>query len=409
MQSLFSNLYEKIMKLWQKNIIAIILGSIVGIIFKQHVSELRVIGELFINITKMVSVPLIFFILIKTITDFYGKINVGSVIFRSIKAFTITGILAILISGSVALLMLETNYSNSTISNDYSGDIFNLSQITSYLFPTNFFIPFLEDKVVQVVLLSVFISYALLTSNKAPKVVFKFIEEITNMLLRMIELVIELTPYAIFSYSAWLAGSLNIEAIIGFSKLFYIIILSYGVLLTLLWLYIGLILKINPSKFFRKSLEYQVFALSTGSSKASLAFTLSQGVNQLGISPSKANILIPLGASINMTGLAVYLSSSAIFLAHSYNIELDLARYGIIFVISFVGPIGAAGLAGGALLIMPMLLSSIGIPFEALVLVVAVDPIINGVRTAMNITGDVVVALIIDKQDKELNETIYNQ
>jgi|GEM_PF-4179216 len=397
------------MKLWHKNIIAIIAGSITGIIFKEQASKLKVIGELFIDITKMISIPLIFFILIKTITDLSKESNIKHFISRSLKAFTTTGAIAILISTIVSLILSDIESTTQATYNNFSKSTLNITNIMNHIFPTNFLTPFIENRVLQVTLLAIFFSYTLSLLPKKPIILLSLISEINDLLFKMLELVIQFTPWAMLTYSAWLASSLDTNLIIKFSQLLYIILITYIILLLILGIYIKFVIKLNPLKFFLKSLEYQVFAFSTGSSKASLSFTLSQSITQLGISPTKANLLIPLGASLNMTGLAAYLSASAIFLAKFYNIELDLVNYLTIFTISFISPIGAAGLPCGALLIIPMLLSSIGIPFEALVLMTSIEPLVNGIRTAVNITGDVGISLIIDKQDKELNENIYNR
>jgi len=318
---------------------------------------------------------------------------------------TLIGIVvALAITGSGKLIVTDT-----LILSDFIKNNLNISQIINHLFPTNLLIPFIKNNVLQLVFLSMFISYALIMQPQSPVYILKLFSEITEVLLKMLEWLIKFAPYAIFAYSTWLAGSLNVDTLVKFSMLFQILFAGFLMQLVTLGLYIKIYAKLNPFKFFAKSFEYQVFALTTGSSKASLPFTITQSISQLGISPTKANFLIPLGASINMAGLAIYLSSTSIFLANFYNIELSFADYIMIFILALLSPVGAAGIIGGALLIIPIFLSTLGIPLEALVFITALDPLINGIRTAINITGDVGVALVIDKIDKELNEDIYNK
>lgn len=384
------------MKLWHQNILAIFTGLISGFIFKTQAGDLKIFGDLFINITKMLAIPLIFFSIIKSITNLGNGSK--TLLTRSFTLFIAAAVIAALIGIITSWVLLNKNLTSHVINGEFS-----ISTMIMHIFPTNFIGAFLEEKVMQIVLLAVFIAYSLLNlqSKATATAIITLVDEITTLLLKMLSYILKATPLAIFAYSNWLTSSLDMDMLYRLSKLFQILLVAYLIQVIALGIYIKFKTNISPMEFFAKSFEYQLFAFSIGSSKASLPFTISQAIEKLNISSARANLLIPLGASINVAGLSIYLGVVAIFFANFYNIDLNISSYLLILTISVLAPIGSAGLMGGALLVIPMLISAIGLPAESLVLLAAIDPIVNGIRTAMNITIDVGITLIIDKTTKE--------
>jgi Na+/H+-dicarboxylate symporter len=165
--------------------------------------------------------------------------------------------------------------------------------------------------------------------------------------------------------------------------------------------------KLSPIPFFKKSLEYQLIAFSTSSSKASLPVAIKTCKESMGVSETSASFILPLGASINMNGIAIYGGLCAIFFAQATGKILSLTDYGLIILTSTLGSIGGSGIPSGTIFMLPMILGSVGLPIEGIALIVGVDRIIDMMRTVISITGDACVALCIDHSEKLLDKKRY--
>ena len=164
----------------------------------------------------------------------------------------------------------------------------------------------------------------------------------------------------------------------------------------------------SPMPFYRKSLEYQSIALSTGSSKASLATTMQVCRQRLGISESSTSFVLPLGASINMDGMAINLALTSVFFAQMMGIALSLSDYMVIILTATLGSMGGAGIPGGSLVMLPMILSAVNMPIEGVAIIAGIDRVLDLLRTAINITGDATITLVIDSSEGTLDRDLYN-
>ena len=166
--------------------------------------------------------------------------------------------------------------------------------------------------------------------------------------------------------------------------------------------------RLSPFPFYRKSLEYQALAFSTSSSKATLPTTMDVCLNKMGISKNSTSFVLPLGAAINMDGMAIYLGICTMFFVQIYGIQLTTVDYIIIMLTSTLGSIGAAGIPGGTLIMLPMVLSALNLPIEGIAFIAGIDRVLDMMRTTINITGDATITLIIDSSEGTLNKKLYN-
>jgi Na+/H+-dicarboxylate symporter len=150
-----------------------------------------------------------------------------------------------------------------------------------------------------------------------------------------------------------------------------------------------------------------MIALSTGSSKASLATTMKVCTQKLGISESSTSFVLPLGASINMDGFAINLGLTTVFFAQVMGVSLSISDYLIIIFTSTLGSMGAAGIPGGSLIMLPMVLSSVGLPIEGVAIIAGIDRVLDLLRTAINISGDATITLVVDHSEGNLDKEVY--
>ena len=165
--------------------------------------------------------------------------------------------------------------------------------------------------------------------------------------------------------------------------------------------------RISPIAFYKKSIEYQMIALSSGSSKACLATTMQVCRGRLGISETSTSFVLPLGASMNMNGLSIKIGIAVMFFAQSMGVDLAFADYIVIILTGTLGSIGGAGIPGALIIMLPIVLSSVGLPIEGVALLVGIDRVLDLLSTTINITGDATVTLVVDHSEGNLDKEMY--
>ncbi|MBV8938376.1 MAG: dicarboxylate/amino acid:cation symporter, partial [Alphaproteobacteria bacterium] len=227
------------------------------------------------------------------------------------------------------------------------------------------------------------------------------------VMFRLIEMVVQFSPYGVFALIAWVVGTQGFDILMALLKL---VLVVCGALFTQ-YLLFGLMVivfgRLSPLPFYRKMLEPQAMAFSTSSSKATLSTAMRVVNEEMGVSKNSTSFVLPLGASINMDGTAIYLGICALFFSQLYQIPIDTHHYIILVLTATLGSIGAAGIPGGSLIMMGMVLTSVGLPLEGIALIAGVDRILDMLRTTVNITGDSLITLLVDKSEGGFDQSIY--
>ena len=166
--------------------------------------------------------------------------------------------------------------------------------------------------------------------------------------------------------------------------------------------------RVDPIPFLKKMRTAQAFAFSTSSSGATIPVTLSTVEKRLGVDNSTASFVIPFGATINMDGTAIMQGVATVFIATIYGIELSLTDYLTVIGMSVLASIGTAGVPGAGLIMLAMVLNQVGLPVEGIALIMGVDRLLDMMRTAVNITGDAVVAMIVARSEDTVSMEIFN-
>ncbi|MCE2992922.1 MAG: dicarboxylate/amino acid:cation symporter [Candidatus Jidaibacter sp.] len=398
------------MKLWQKVLIGMIAGICLGYFYGEQVSVLKPIGQLFINMIKMVVIPLIFFSILNGIASVSDARTFGRVGMKALIAYSSTTVFAVIIGLTFANVFepglgVHIDLSSElSVEPHHSGD---LGDILMNIIPSNPFKAMSDANTIQVVFFAFFTGFALILIGDKGNEVRSFVASATQLVFKMIELVIKLTPYGVFAIMAWVVGHYGIDVVLSLGSFVLTVTaalaLQYVVFGVLILVFTGL----NPLYFYRKMLETQAVAFATVSSKATLPIAIKELMQKLGVSKQSASFILPLGASMNMDGVAIYLGICAIFFAQIFGIDLSFQQYLIIIVTSTIGSIGAAGFPGGSMVMMGMVLTSVGIPLEGVSLILGVDRFLEMIRTLINITGDCAVTLMVDSWEGNLNKSVY--
>jgi Na+/H+-dicarboxylate symporter len=398
------------LKLWQKVILGMVLGGLVGHLLGNEASFFRYIGEAFINMIKMVVVPLIFFSILNGVTNLNDAATFNRLGSRALIYYTMTTVFAVVMGLFFATVFEPGIGLNINLDTGGSGlqTARSLLDIVTDIIPTNPIKAMAEGHIMQVVMFAFFTGFALIKIGEQGREVKSLVASATQLVFKMIELVIKLTPYGVFAIMAWVIGIYGIDVFFSLAKFCFVVMGAFVVQYLLFGALIFVCGRISPMPFYRKMIETQVLALATVSSKATLSTADHVLRTKMGVSKQSSSFILPLGASMNMDGTAIYLGICSVFFAQMTGVELSLSQYIIIIVTCTLGSIGAAGIPGGSMAMMGMVLSSVGLPLEGMTIVIGVDRFLDMLRTVINITGDCAVTLIVDKAEGTFNSDIYN-
>jgi len=398
------------MKLWQKVTIGLFLGILFGIYFSEYIPFVKPMGDVFLRMIQMIIVPLIFFSLVSGMTSMSDPSSLGRVGFKSVVAFLGTTVFAVIFGIIIALTLKP----GEGVSLDFglqpeivTAKSFNMIDFFLNFIPSNIFDSFAKGNIVQVVFFSLFTGFCINSMGPVANPIKEGFHLVSKMVLRMISMIIQLSPYGAFALTAWVVGTQGTDVIISLSHLLLAVVIAMFCQYIICGILIYIFCRISPIPFYKKSFEYQMLAFSTSSSKATLGTTMQICRDKLGISNSSTSFVLPLGASINMNGSAIYLSLTTIFFAQIMNVTLMPYDYLVIIVTATLGSLGSAGIPGAGLIMLPMVLSSIHLPIEGVALIAGIDRILDMLRTTINITGDATITLIIDHSEGTLDEEKY--
>jgi Na+/H+-dicarboxylate symporter len=405
------------MKLWQQVLIGLVLGIVAGVLLKEDAASLKIFGTIFINLVKMVIVPLIFFALLSGITSMSGEGNFTRIGIKGFSAYILTSIFAVIIGLTAGTLFKPGASINlNEILQSHGGVIPevvtkappSISEFLLGLISTNPIQSMASDNFLQIIIFSIFTGITINMVGDKAKPLKEIIFSASQVMFKMIENIIKLAPFGVFGYMSWVIGTQGVDVLNALAKLIVVFLGSCVLQYVVFGFMILIFARVSPMPFYRKILLTQSIAFSTSSSKATLSTAMSQLQEKMGVSKTNSNFLMPLGVCINMDGTAIYLGICALFFAQAYGIDLTMQNYLMLVLTCTFGSIGAAGIPSGSIIFMGMVLSSVGLPIEGIGIILGVDRVLDMIRTTINITGDSAITLIVDKSEGGLNIEKYH-
>lgn len=395
------------MKLFQKILIGFIVGIILGAIWGPGISWIQPIGTIFLNLLKMLIVPLIFSSLVVGVSSIAEPKKLGRVAGKTIAYYLITTAIAIIIGllignilqpGAGMNLALEGTAQEAAKAPSLIDTLINL-------IPTNPIGAMAQGTILQVIVFALFFGYAMTRAGEKGKAVLTFFEGFAETMYKLTGIVMEFAPYGVLALIAVTVGKHGISVLVPFAKL--ILAVYLGVIIHAVVVYSGmvsLIAKMSPLKFFKGFAEATLLAFTTCSSSSTLPVSMRAAQENLGVSPTISSFVLPLGATVNMDGTALYQGICALFVAQAYGIHLGLGGQLTILLTALLASIGTAGVPGAGLVMLSMVLTSVGLPLEGVALIAGIDRILDMARTAINVTGDGACAVVVAKTEGELAE-----
>ncbi|MEC0248944.1 dicarboxylate/amino acid:cation symporter [Paenibacillus chitinolyticus] len=395
------------------------VGLIVGFIFntfKIDAKSVSTIGTIYVNLIKMMVIPLVVVLVINSIAGLSNLGQLRKIGLKTIGLFLATTGVAALIGLLVALVFDPgSGIPQGTLKDFKPKEIPTFSQVILDLVPSNPFNEMATGKVVPVLVFAIFVAVAIVhIGSKKPdavKPVKDLIASLAQVLHQVIKYVIRLTPYGVYALIAAMAAKYGVDTL---KPLIMLILATYTALLLHFIITFGglvtFVAKVNPFKFFRKAYPTIAVAFTTRSSYATLPVNLEVLTKRLRVSPRIASFVAPLGATINMNGCGgVWPAVVAIFVAGVYHIPLTVSDYILIVLVSMISSVGVAGVPGPAAISTTVVLTALGLPLEGLGLTLAIDAIVDMGRTAVNATGTTVSTLIVANSEGEFDRASFDR
>lgn len=398
--------------LWKKILIGMVAGIIVGTIMGPSAEMLKPIGTLFINAIKMLIVPLVFCSLVVGVTAMQDSAKMGRMGLKSIVIYLLTTAVAITIGLGLGTL-LEPGAGLNMVADANAAAVAkeapSLVSTIINLIPKNPIEALAGGKILQIIVFALGLGIALNLIGEKGAPAVKMFNSLAEAMFKLTELVMKFAPYGIFALMAWVAGKYGMDVLLPLFKVIGAVYL--GCVLHVLVVYTGAITFIAglpPVKYLKGILNAQMMAFSSTSSSGTLPVSIRCARENLGVSKGTASFVLPLGATINMDGTALYQGVAALFVAQAFGIDLSTADYLTIIATATLASVGTAGVPGAGLIMLSLVLTTVGLPMEGLAIIAGIDRILDMARTSVNVSGDLMVSVLIGKSEGELDETIYN-
>lgn len=418
---------KKKLGLTTKIFIGLIAGAIFGILLNYFVPSssfkddiiingvLYVIGQGFIRLMQMLVVPLVFCSLVCGSMSIGDTKKLGTIGVKTLLFYIATTAIAI----SVALAI--ANLINPGIGLDMSSVTAASSSITASastsfvdtllnIIPTNIFNGLASGTMLQIIFFALMLGVIIAKLGDRVEIVGNFFSQFNDIMMEMTMIVMKVAPIGVFCLIGKTFAGIGFEAFLPMLKYMLGVFLALGVqcfivYLGLLKLFTGL----NPVIFIKNFFPVMAFAFSTATSNATIPLSINTLAQKMGVSKRVSSFTIPLGATINMDGTAIMQGVAVVFAAQAYGILLTPMDYITVIGTATLASVGTAGVPGVGLITLTMVFNSVGLPVEAIALIMGIDRILDMTRTAVNITGDAVCTTIVAKQNNAVNKDIYYQ
>ena len=385
--------------------IAIVLGAGAGVLLGEKAGHLKVVGDIFISLLKMIIVPLIVASMVCGITSVgdirkLGRMGVRTLVYYLATTVLAAGVGLVLVNviqpgagvdmGLTAAADLETGQAPSAIS------------LIKDIVPENVFAAMTGDKVLSVIFFSLILGVAISSIGEKGKAAAAFFDSFNAAMMKITGWIMRLAPLGVFALMASTIGQMGMGVIKPLGAYMATVVTGLGIhACVTLSVLLGIFGRYSALKFARHVFGAVATAFSTASSAATLPITMECVEQNVGVSNRVASFVLPLGATINMDGTALYEAVAAMFIAQAYGIDLTMGQQLVIVFTATLASIGAAAIPGAGLVTMVIVLTAVKLPLEGIGMLLAVDRLLDMFRTAVNVWGDACGAAVVARLDGE--------
>ena len=410
-------------RLWLKVLLGMLLGLFAGILLGPNVNIvsretavtagdwLALPGQLFLVLIQMIVVPLVFASVILGLCATEDVQQLKRLGIWVVSFFVVTTVIAIIIGVNLALLIKPGTYIDSQLLQSTLGSgvmpsretaaVPGLSELPSKLinlFPSNPLNSMVENQMLQVVIFAVIFGLAILMTNpQRSKPLLEFLGSLQEVCMTIVRGAMWLAPIAVFGLIAQLSSKIGFDALLGMAVYVGTVLLGLSMMLIFYLLLLLVTATYRPITFLKRIRDVMLLGFSTSSSAAVMPLSIKTAEESLQVRPSIAQFVIPVGATINMNGTALYQGVAAIFLAQVFGVDITTSGLVVLVIVAVGASIGSPATPGVGIVILSLILDSVGIPPAGIALIIGVDRLLDMCRTAVNVTGDLVTCVVMDK------------
>jgi len=413
-------------KLWQRVLVGLVLGIFLGLTLSNTMGQeaavawidsyIRPVGLMFINLIRMLIVPLIFTTLVAGVVAMGDPARLRSLGAKTIILYLTTTLFANVIGLTFGTIFRPGEGADlgAVEAVPVSTEAPSIVDRLLAIIPTNPVAALADGNVLAIIFFSLLLGVGISGAGAAGKKLGDLFDSASEVVLKITHYVMEVAPFGVFALVTYTAASQGLEALASIFTLILAVylgliahaIITYGFL-------VRVVLNLPLVRFFRGLTDPIAVAYSTASSSATLPVTIAAASDNLGVKKSVAGSVLPLGATINMDGTALYLGILALFTAQAFGYDLTLMNYVMIAFTAAIVSIGAAGIPSASLFLLAIVLETFGVTPEHTAIIVGfilpVDRIMDMARTAVNVTGDAAVATAVAKWEGELDEETFKK
>ena len=397
------------MNLSVKIFAALVLSVIVGLIAGEAGLPfikwwIAPIGTMFINLIKMMIVPVVFTSLVVGMTSLGDTKKLGRIGFRTVAIYLFTTAIAIIIGFAVAgVVQPGVGSELGAGTAPKVKDAPYIMQVFLDMIPTNPIDSMAKAAILPTIVFALFIGVGIIkVGGDRAQILVKFFDACAEVCYKIIAMIMEIAPIGVFCLLLPVVAANGPKVLLPLLSV--IVAMAVGGLIHAVGVY-SIMAKVmgghSPISFFKGMSEAMMIAFTTCSSAGTLPVNMKNCQEKLGVSREVTSFVLPLGATLNMDGTAIYMGVCSVFIANVFNVPLTFEQMGLIVLTGTIASIGTAGVPGAGLIMLAMVLQSVGLPLEGLALVAGIDRVLDMFRTTVNITGDAAVAIAINKMEAD--------
>jgi Na+/H+-dicarboxylate symporter len=402
---------KKLQLHWQI-LIALIIAILWGLFLTDYVYLVDWMGVLFLRALKMIIIPLVFTSIITGVANIGEPENLGRLGLKTFSYYIVTSVLAIL-TGLFFVNLFQpgvgADLGFSQMVEGLSSAKESFGDTIIGIIPTNIFSDFTKGNILPIIFFAILMGYFITRIDEKPKIILtNFFNALFDVVMKITMFIIKFTPFGILGIVAKVVAeqASDKEALLAVGGRLGLYMLTVILALAIhFWVTLPLIVKIfgkvNPIAHLKAMRTPLLTAFSTSSSSATLPLTMEAVEHNSGVSNKVTSFVLPLGATVNMDGTALYECVAAMFIAQAYGVELGFGQQVIVVITALLASIGAAGIPMAGLVMISIILTAVGLPLEGIGLILAVDRILDMLRTATNVWSDTCGAVIIAKSEGE--------
>ena len=398
---------KKKLSLTVKITISLVLGVIAGLLLQGRsdiaVTYIKPFGTIYLNLIKMVVVPVVLLSIMQGIISLQDVRKVGSIGVKTVAFYMCTTALAVTL-GLLFANILNVGGGYVIATEDL---VYEAKEAPSFIdtlvniFPSNFFQPMASANMLQVIVIAILFGFGIILAGEKGKAAQEFVDSFAEVCFKVMGMILQLSPIGVFALICPVVAENGPAVLLPLLKVILVAYVGYICHMILVYsMAVKGFAGMNPVTFFKGMSRPIMFAFSSASSVGTLPFNM-EATQKLGARKSVASFVLPLGATINMDGTAIYQGVCAIFIAEIFGIDLALSQQLTIILTATLASIGTAGVPGSGMIMLAMVLQSVGLPVEGIALVAGIDRILDMGRTVVNITGDAACTIVVDAWEKK--------